>query len=1013
MSLLCRGSVLRSLRALRYPLQRKSHQIFSCSRPILFSQLLRRVFSSQPTPATQKQLSESFISGTSANYIEETFEAWKKDPNSVHKSWDIYFRGVERGARPGDAHALPPSISSGAAIEFSKSSAIEGDVKSAVRDALRLNLLVRAFQVRGHLVANVDPLELDKKDTPPELTLEYYGFTEKDLDREILVSGSPLSGFLTENRDVVTLRSIYQRLKETYTGTIGVEFMHIQDREECNWIRNRVETPTKYQYDKDTRLNILDRLGWADAWERFLAVKHAGTKRFGLDGCEVLIPGMKHLIDHSSTLGVDSVVIGMAHRGRLNVLANVVRKPLVAIFSEFSGKVSEDDSFSGDVKYHLGLSNDRPTRSGKLVHLTLVANPSHLEAVNPVVEGKARAKQYYKKDAERSQVLPLLIHGDAAFAGQGVVSETLDLSGLANYTTGGTVHLILNNQIGFTTDPKDSRSSPYCTDVAKMISAPIFHVNGNDVEAVMHCMELAAEWRAKFKRDVVVDIICYRKYGHNEIDPPDFTQPLMYKKIAQMRPTLDIYEEKLLSEGVATKAQIQEIRDNIQNNLNREFENSKNYKPPQGEWLDGQWRGFLSPKQLSVIQQTGVPTETLQKVGKALYHVPEGFKLHKNLVRILKQKEQMFITGKGLDWATAEALAFGTLLLEGIHVRLSGQDVERGTFSHRHSVLHDQESNDRYVPLNNICSKQEYFEATNSSLSEFAVLGFELGYSLENPNSLVLWEAQFGDFANGAQVIIDTFLSCGEQKWQRQSGLVLLLPHGYEGQGPEHSSARLERFLQLSDSNPSDIPTMERASRKQIQQSNWQVVNVTTPANYFHVLRRQIRRDFRKPLIVMSPKSLLRHPLATSNLDEFDNQGEDDTRFKRLIPEIEPELLNQPDSIERLIFCSGKVYYDLLTERRKRAIKNTAIVRVEQISPFPFDRVQEQAKLYNKAKVIWAQEEPQNMGSWHFVFFHFRTAIPNRELSYAGREPSAASATGTYKQHEQQLKRLLDDAFNK
>eukprot|EP01103_Thecamoeba_quadrilineata_P018470 TRINITY_DN703_c0_g3_i1.p1 TRINITY_DN703_c0_g3~~TRINITY_DN703_c0_g3_i1.p1 ORF type:complete len:987 (+),score=207.75 TRINITY_DN703_c0_g3_i1:44-3004(+) len=954
-----------------------------------------------PSRRLNSTSSDNYLHGTSATYVEEMFRSWKNDPSSVHNSWDQFFKS--------DGQQFE-TISSDAGLSHES-------ITSSIQDSLRMYLLVRAFQVVGHRIADLDPLKLETRTVPPELTIEYYGFTEADLDREFYV-GHFLSGYISGEQSHVTLRDLYDRLNKTYSGTIGVEFMHIQDREQCNWLRSKFETQDQHKYSNEDKLNIYDRLIFGDNFEQFLATKYPATKRFGLEGCESLIPGMKALIDHAAELGVRDVVIGMPHRGRLNVLANVVRRPLEAIFSDFKGKaLDDDDSFSGDVKYHLGTSYDRPTRSGKKIHLSLMANPSHLEAVNPVVEGKVRAKQYYQKDEDRSKSLPLLLHGDAAFAAQGVVYECFDLAGLHHYTTGGTVHIIVNNQIGFTTDPKDSRANLYCSDVAKTIEVPIFHVNGDDPEAVVFCMQLAAEWRQKFKKDVVVDIVCYRKYGHNEIDPPDFTQPLMYQKIAQKQSILDIYTEQLMSEGVLTEEKRKGVADHVSNILNHAFENSKTYKSKSGDWLDDRWGGFKTPKEISKIRTTGLPMAKLKEIGKAIYTVPKDFTLHKILVRQMAAKKQMFETGQGIDWATAEALAFGSVLDEGIHVRLSGQDVERGTFSHRHAVLHDQKTEDKYVPLNNISKKQEYYEVTNSSLSEYAVLGFELGYSLENPHSLVLWEAQFGDFANGAQIIIDNFIASGENKWYRQSGIVLLLPHGYEGQGPEHSSARLERFLQMSDSNWNRIPEMEESVRRQIQQTNWQILNCTTPSNYFHALRRQVCRDFRKPLIVMTPKSLLRHKLAVSPLEEFDDEGEDH-RFRRVLPEWTPKEIDAPEKIERLVFCSGKVYYDIFEERQKRSVKNTAVVRVEQLSPFPFDLVAEQIAKYPNAKVIWAQEEPANAGAWWFMKFHFATVLENanhnqRDLYYVGRDPAASTATGSAAIHKSQQEKLVQEALVK
>ncbi|XP_076921921.1 uncharacterized protein LOC143583518 [Bidens hawaiensis] len=779
-----------------------------------------------PRAVPLSRLIDSFLDGTSSVYLEELQRAWEADPNSVDESWDNFFRNFVGQA------ATSPGISG-----------------QTIQESMRLLLLVRAYQVYGHMKAKLDPLNLEQREIPDDLDPALYGFTEADLDREFFLGVWRMSGFLSENRPVQTLRAILTRLEQAYCGSIGYEYMHIADREQCNWLRDRIETPIPMSYNRQRREVILDRLIWSTQFENFLATKWTAAKRFGLEGGETLIPGMKEMFDRSADLGVESIVIGMSHRGRLNVLGNVVRKPLRQIFNEFSGGIRPAEGLytgTGDVKYHLGTSYDRPTRGGKRIHLSLVANPSHLEAVDPVVVGKTRAKQYYSKDADRTKNMGILIHGDGSFAGQGVVYETLHLSALPNYTTGGTIHIVVNNQVAFTTDPKSGRSSQYCTDVAKALNAPIFHVNGDDVEAVIHVCELAAEWRQTFHTDVVVDIVCYRRFGHNEIDEPSFTQPKMYKVIRNHPSALEIYQKKCLETGQVTKEDIDRIHNKVTSILNEEFLASKDYVPQKGDWLSAFWSGFKSPEQLSRIRNTGVKPEILKNVGKAIATLPENFKAHRAVKKIFADRLKMIETGEGVDWAVGEALAFATLLVEGNHVRLSGQDVERGTFSHRHSVVHDQETGERYCPLDHVIMNQneEMFTVSNSSLSEFGVLGFELGYSMENPNSLVIWEAQFGDFANGAQVIFDQFLSSGESKWLRQIGLVVLLPHGYDGQGPEHSSARLERFLQMSDDNPFVIPEMEPTLRNQIQKCNWQVVNVTTPANYFHVLRRQVRLLF-------------------------------------------------------------------------------------------------------------------------------------------------------------------------
>lgn len=958
-----------------------------------------------PRPVPLSKLTDSFLDGTSSVYLEELQRAWEKDPNSVDESWDNFFRNFVGQA------TTSPGISG-----------------QTIQESMRLLLLVRAYQVNGHMKAKLDPLDLEEREIPEDLDPALYGFTESDLDREFFLGVWRMSGFLSENRPVQTLRSILTRLEQAYCGRIGFEYMHIPDREKCNWLRDRIETPIPMEYNRQRRTVILDRLMWSTQFENFLATKWVAAKRFGLEGCETLIPGMKEMFDKAADLGVENIVIGMSHRGRLNVLGNVVRKPLRHIFSEFSGgtKPVDDAGYvgTGDVKYHLGTSYDRPTRGGKRLHLSLVANPSHLEAVDPVVIGKTRAKQYYTNDLDRTKNMGILIHGDGSFAGQGVVYETLHLSALPNYSTGGTIHIVVNNQVAFTTDPRAGRSSQYCTDVAKALSVPIFHVNGDDVEAVVHACELAAEWRQTFHSDVVVDIVCYRRFGHNEIDEPSFTQPKMYQVIRNHPSSLEIYQEKLVESGHVTKEDVEKIHNKINSILNEEFISSKDYVPQKRDWLSAFWSGFKSPEQLSRIRNTGVKPEILTSVGKAITTLPENFKPHRAIKRIFDERRKMIETGEGIDWALAESLAFATLLVEGNHVRLSGQDVERGTFSHRHAVLHDQESGEQYCPLDHIMKDQneEMFTVSNSSLSEFGVLGFELGYSMENPNSLIIWEAQFGDFSNGAQVIFDQFVSSGEAKWLRQTGLVVLLPHGYDGQGPEHSSARLERFLQMSDDNPYVIPEMDPTLRKQIQECNLQVVNVTTPANYFHVLRRQLHREFRKPLIVMAPKSLLRHKECKSNLSEFDDvQGhpgfdKQGTRFKRLIKDQNYHS-DHEEGIRRLVLCSGKVYYELDEERRKVDGKDVAICRVEQLCPFPYDLIQRELKRYPNAEIVWCQEEPMNMGAFYYVGPRLCTAMKAvgrgnmDDIKYVGRLPSASTATGFLQVHSKEQTELVQKAL--
>mgnify|MGYP006082588287 FL=1 len=907
-----------------------------------------------------------------------------------------------------------------------------------IQESMRLMMLIRSYQISGHSIANLDPLALDEREMPISLDPSLYGFTEDDMDRDFFIGTWKMKGFLSEDRPVQTLRQILTRLKETYCGTVGYEYMHIQDREQCNWLRAKIETERKKQYSPERKQIILDRLAWGELFEGFLSNKYSAAKRFGLEGCESLVPGFKEAIDKAAEMGVEAITIGMPHRGRLNVLANVVRKPLQTIFNEFKGGPKLVDELpntesqytgSGDVKYHLGTSFDRPTLRGGQIHLSLVANPSHLEAVNTVVTGKTRAKQFYTKDPNGDRSMAILLHGDGAFSGQGIVYETLDMSKLPEYSVGGTLHIVVNNQVAFTTDPKYSRSSAYCTDVAKGMEVPVFHVNGDDVEAVAWVMELATEWRMKWKTDAVVDIVCYRKYGHNEIDEPMFTQPLMYKVIQQHPSALTKYSAKLVNEGIITPEDFVSMKEKINNIMEEEFTASKDYVPKQRDWLASHWQGFKSPDQLSRIADTGLPMDHIKNLGQLITAIPAGFTPHRVVKRVYENRRAMIENGKGIDWAMGEALAFASLLDEGNHVRLSGQDVERGTFSHRHALIHDQITGERFIPLRNVYSGnpgrgQNFFTVCNSSLSEYGVLGFELGYSLEHPNCLILWEAQFGDFSNTAQVIIDQFISSGEAKWLRQSGLTLLLPHGYDGQGPEHSSARLERFLQMADEDPTQIPEMEMERRTQLQECNWQICNVTTPANYFHMLRRQVHREFRKPLVVMSPKNLLRHPKAVSDISEFDNSDDNDSlqgvRFKRLIMDktSKSRSMDSPaeNEVERVIFCSGKVYYDLDDERdAAKNIDRVKICRIEQLAPFPWDLVKRELKRYPNAEVVWCQEEPMNMGAWWHVQPRMSTLFKDLgrsgETRYAGRKPASSPATGYAAVHAQEQAQLVADAI--
>lgn len=924
--------------------------------------------------------------------------------------------------------------------------------------------MIRAYQVNGHTAANLDPLGLHTRESfprrpsniyppenmvdgyPIELTPAWHGFDpQKDLDRQLNFRGvhsGGNKGFLEELASMpgkVTLRMILDQLRKTYCGTLAVEYMHIGDPTKCNWIRERVEQPKWLQYDKEKKLHIYERLCFADTFENFLAFKFNTTKRFGLDGGEAIIPALKAGIDRASELGATSFILGMPHRGRLNVLANVMRKPMDMIFAEFLGlHYSEDDhkksnetwGIAGDVKYHLGTSMDRTYPDGRTIHLSLVANPSHLECVNPVVLGKARAKQYYcgNREQDKKNVVPILLHGDAAFAGQGVVYETMQLAHVPDFDVGGTIHIIVNNQIGFTTNPCHSRSTPYCSDLGKAFNVPIFHCNGDDPLAVAAAVETAIEYRHEWGTDVIIDMICYRRNGHNELDQPLFTQPKLYKKIQKHPSTLKKFENELVSRGDLTQDEVDLIKKQCLEMYEKDLEAAKSYKPKASDWLSSKWSGFMSPKQLSRIRSTGVDIETLRMIGIKAGSVPENFKLHRQMQKIFEARRNMTEQGTGIDWGTAEAMAFGSLLIEGNHVRITGQDVQRGTFSHRHAVVKDQDTEEEFTPLNNLVQMvdessplellrrpdtQAGLTCRNSILSEFAVLGFENGYSLENPNALIIWEAQFGDFSNGAQIIIDQFISSGEDKWLRQSGITLLLPHGYDGQGAEHSSCRLERFLQMTDEDPDYIPNMARNERIQIQKSNWQVVNCSTPANYFHVLRRQIHRDFRKPLIVVSPKNLLRHKACISTLEDMGP----DTMFKRCYDEVDDSIRENPEGVRTLVMCSGQIYYELLAERETLGRKDVAIVRIEQISPFPFDKIAQYTAKYSNAEVVWAQQEPKNMGAYSYIAPRVETATrqinkDEKRVRFVGRPVSAAPATGMGKIHQMEYQGIMNGVFH-
>jgi 2-oxoglutarate dehydrogenase E1 component len=863
------------------------------------------------------------------------------------------------------------------------------------KDSISAVSLIRAYRLRGHLLANLDPLGMRESDYLDELHPEFYGFKKENYDKKIFLNG-------VINRKDATIKEILKFLKKTYCGNVGYEFMHISNPDERKWFRDRIEQDTNaLEFTKNGKEAILNKLVQAEGFEKFLATKYVGTKRFGLDGGESLIPALEQIIKISGQSQVKEVKIGMSHRGRLNVLANVLQKSYKRIFNEFAGEFGNtSDEGAGDVKYHLGASSNREF-DGNSVHVSLTDNPSHLEAVNPVVLGQTRAKQFFHKDKERNKVIPILIHGDAAFAGQGVVAECFAMSGLPGHNTGGTIHIIVNNQIGFTTSPRFARSSPYPSDVAKMVDAPIIHANGDDPEAVVYAARIASEFRLKFNRDVVVDLICYRRFGHNEGDEPSFTQPLMYKKIRSHPTPVKVYGKKLIDQKVISDEDLENVIKKFKDLLDDQFKNAKDYKPKIA-WFEGTWSAYKPEKGKDKRGVTGADTKKLLEISEKINSSSDDLNLHKTIVKILNNRKEAVRSGSNIDWSTAEALAFGSLLEEGYPVRLVGQDSGRGTFSQRHSVLRNQKDNSRYVPLNNISKNQKQFEVVDSFLSELAVLGFEYGYSLVEPNTLTLWEAQFGDFANGAQVVIDQFIASGERKWRRASGLVMLLPHGYEGQGPEHSSARLERFLQLCSND------------------NMQVMNCTTPANYFHALRRQMHRDFRKPLILMTPKSLLRNKYCVSNLEDFSKSN----TFHRILWDhaIDPQTqgfikLKESSKIKKVILCSGKVYFDLLEAREKLKKDDVVLFRIEQLYPFPAKTLVKELKPYaENAKFFWCQEEPKNMGAWFSVRDYIQWTLDtikanNNEISYIGRSPDASPATGYAKRHNSQQQEIIDKVF--
>jgi 2-oxoglutarate dehydrogenase E1 component len=957
----------------------------------------------------------SFLYGVNETYLAELYARYLENPSAVDSSWSEIFAslGDDQKALLGELHGASwaprqtmvigingqqPTMSDATAgvktppvVYPAGRGTTAEEVRAATLNSLRALMLIRNYRVRGHLEANLDPLRLSKPEPHPELDPKSYGFTEDDWDRPIFIN-------YVMGLESATLREIMSILRATYCGTIGVEFMHKSEPDEKTWIQERIESiRNRTEFTDLGKKTILERLTHSEVFEQYMDRKYTGTKRFGLDGGESTIPALEQILKRGAQIGIDEVVIGMPHRGRLNILANILQKPYRAIFSEFQGNSAnpEDVQGSGDVKYHLGTSADREF-DGDVVHLSLSPNPSHLEAVNTVVLGRVRAKQRQRGDKDREKVMGLLLHGDAAFAGQGIVPEALDLSQLRGYRTGGTIHLIVNNQIGFTTMPSYSRSSPYCSDVAKMVGAPILHVNGDDPEACVHASRIAVEYRQKFKKDVVIDLMCYRRHGHNEGDEPAFTQPLMYNKIREQPTTRTIYAKKLEEEGLIEAGEGDRMVEEFRRHLDQEFEAAASYKPNKADWLEGKWAGLQVASGDDRRGDTHVEFDLLKEVGYAISEVPPNFNVHPRLVRLLKAKRKMIETGEEIDWATAEALALGTLLCEATPVRFSGEDTIRGTFSQRHAALIDQKTEDRYVPLAHIRYGQAPFEIIDSPLSEFGVLGYEYGYSLAEPHALVVWEAQFGDFANGAQVIIDQFISSGESKWLRMSGLVMLLPHGYEGQGPEHSSARLERYLQLC------------------AEDNMQVVNCTRPSNYFHALRRQIRRNFRKPLIVMTPKSLLRHKRCVSRLEEM-GPG---TTFHRVLPDDAEgtSALLGDDGIKRVVLCTGKVYYDLLEAREKMGVNDVYLMRQEQLYPFPPKTLGEQLKRFPQAELVWCQEEPKNMGAWTFVSPRLEEVMETVGMrggrpKYVGRPEAASPATGLARNHLREQEALVTEAL--
>jgi len=938
-------------------------------------------------------MNDNFLNSANAPYVAELFHKYSQDPNSVDSSWGSFFNSLNENDLSvfGDFGGpewkkRPSNIIDG--ISFDKTPRLVPNIqvdsfRTSTLDSIRTLRLIRAYHINGHLSANLDPLNLSKKEYHPELDYKSYGLKESDLDKEIFIDGS----FGLES---APLNEIIKILKETYSSSIGVEYLYIQSPDQKQWIRERIEeVRNKTIFTREGKKAIYNRLVESELFEQYLDKKFLGTKRYGIEGGESMIPGIEQIVKQACLAKVENIFIGTAHRGRLTLLSTVLGMPYKSILSKFQGYQNDPNEVmgSGDVKYHLGVSSDREFE-GKKIHISLVPNPSHLEAVDPVVIGKVRAKQTQLKDKTNDKVFGLLIHGDAAMAGQGIVAETFAMSQLVGFRTGGTIHFVINNQIGFTTMPQYGRSAPYCTEIAKMVQAPIFHVNGDDPEAVVHVCRLATEFRNKFKVDVVVDMFCYRRSGHNEADEPSFTQPLMYQAIKNHQTTVKIYEKRLLEEKILTNEESKKIKTNFKNFLDKESESAKSYKPNKADWLEGDWTGLSTASFDARKGLTSVKENDLLKIGKAIHQIPINFNAHKKIKKIYKDRLTSIHEGKNIDWSTAESLAFATLLNEGYGVRLSGQDTGRGTFSQRHSVLYDQINEKRFVPLRHFTKKQGYFEIIDSFLSEYGVLGFEYGYSQSDPKTLVIWEAQFGDFANGAQTIIDQFITTGERKWLRMSGLTLLLPHGHEGQGPEHTSSRLERFLQMC------------------AEDNIQVANCTSPANYFHILRRQLHRNFRKPLVILTPKSTLRHKQNVSSIDYFINGSTFHRVLRNTITKEKEKKIN------RIIICSGKLYFELQDHIEELQKENVFILRLEQIYPFPYDVFSKELKRFTDCEIIWCQEEPKNMGAYGFVKRRIESVMKNtnvkqEKLLYVGRRAAASPATGVFDRHVANQKNIL------